>query len=189
MNIKSLFSIQETFRKAVCCLQMMARLRRLSLTEFAKDAGLEIVYFKNRPANFPGYLDKHEESRFIVVNLDSPVDERAWFIAQQVAFFAQRRGCISLALDSKWKWDMLAAAPEELKSKILAMDQELRAYGFMLLFSSREEYRPFVKKNRKRISKITLADNIVRFYLYRLWLKIWLAKLYRRLVFIQNPVS
>ena len=166
------------------------KIRRIhTLAEFAENAGLPVVDLVYRPENYPGYLDRFEEPRFIAVNRDLPVDEQAWFIANQIAFCAQQRGVDSLVLNRRWKRELLKTAPNELKEKILAMDQEYRAYWFMLFFASREEYRPFVRKNRKKISKITFTDNIVRFYLYKLWVKIWFAKLYRRLVFIGNPAS
>lgn len=183
------FSIRVILGKIAAIISVLKTRRIRTLADFAERAGLPVVDLVNRPANYPGYLDMFEEPRFIAVNRDFPVDEQAWFIAQQVAFCAQQRGVDSLALNRPWKWELLETAPHELKEKILAMDQEFRAYWFMLLFASREEYRPFARKNRKKISKITFTDNIVRFYLYKLWLKIWLSKLYRRLVFMGNPAS
>ena len=162
---------------------------RLTMAEFAKNAGLPIVYLADRPPNFPGYLDSNDEPRFIAVNRDLPAYAQAFFIAGEVAFCAQQRRCNSIALDRPWKWAMLDAAPEELRDKLLAIDAEYRAQCFMLLFSTGDEFRAFIKADPKRLWSDAFTSNIVGYQLSKLWAKIWLRNFCRKLVFVAFPSS
>lgn len=183
-------SIRNQVHKAGVAIRSLIKIRRINnLTDFATHAGLPVERLENLPLHYPGFLDQDAEPRFIALNCDLPPHEQAWFIAQQVAFCVQRRGCDSLALNRPWKWKLLIDAPEEFRNKILALDQEYRAYWFMLLFANRIEYRLFVKANRKKIFKISFTDNIVRYHLYILWIKMWLTRVCRKFLIIAHPAS
>jgi hypothetical protein len=176
--------------KAVTAVRLLIQLRRIvGLANFAQYSGLPVVDMPDCPPNYPGFLDPNNEPRFIAVNRNLAPHEQAWFIARQVAFCAQQRGCDSLALNRPWKWRLLLEAPEEFRNKILALDQEYRAYWFMLFYATRTEYRPFVKQNRKMIFKISFTDNVVRYHLCRLWINVLIANIWRKLLMAASPAA
>jgi len=162
---------------------------KYDMAELAQKAGLPVEYWESCPAKLAGFLDSHDDPRFITVNRDLPAHEQAWFIARQIAFCAQRRRCNSSALDRPWKWEMFNAAPERLQQKISAMDIEHRAHRLMLLFSTGDEYRAFISANPKRLWSHTLSDNVVLYHLSMLRVKLWFSKFCREIVTVAFPVS
>ena len=160
-----------------------------SISDIAQRAGLPVEYLENSPANFAGFLDWHNDPRFIAVNRELPAHEQAWFIAQQIAVCAQQRRSNSLALDRPWKWEMLDAAPAKLKQKISQMDIEYRAQWLMLFFATGDEFRAFIRADRKRFWSPGFTDNIVWYHLSILRVKLWFGKLRRKIAIVAFPAS
>jgi hypothetical protein len=152
-----------------------------SMTEIAHKSGLPVEYLKHRPANYQGYIDWTSDPRFIAVNPDLPPHEQAFFIAQQLALRAHQQRCNSLTLNRPWKWEMLDAAPDQLRKRICQMDIEYRAHWLMLFFATGDEFRAFIKANPKRLWSHTITDNIIGYHLSVLRAKIWLRKIPRAL--------
>ena len=61
-----------------------------TIADIAQKSGLPVEYLKNIPATYEGFLDWHPEPRFIAVNRDLPAQDQAWFIARQIATWAQQ---------------------------------------------------------------------------------------------------
>jgi hypothetical protein len=177
MNNKNPFSIRAAAFKILVAIRKKLNLRpKSTMAEVARRSGLPVEDLKNMPANFAGFLDWHPDPRFIAVNRDLPAHERAWFIARQLAWRAQQQRDNSLALDRPWKWQMFDAAPAGLKEKISQMDVEYRAHWLMLFWSTGDEFRAYVRMNlQKALWTIPATDNIVRYHLSKLRVKLWLA--------------
>ena len=158
-----------------------------SIAEVAQKSGLPVEYLKNIPTSFEGFLDWHPEPRFIAVNPDLPAHDQAWFIARQIATWAQQQRFNSLALDRPWKWEMFDAAPAALKEKISKLDVEYRAHWLMLFWASGEEFRAFVKTNPKRFWSHTFTSNIVWYHLAKLRVKLWGISLRRKITVVAFP--
>ena len=162
---------------------------KYTIADIAQKSGLLVLYLKNKPANFPGYLDWHPEPRFIAVNQDLPAHEQAWFIARQIAAWAQQQRYNSLTLNRPWKWEMLEAAPEKLKQKICELDIECRAHFLMLFFATGDEFRAFTRADPKRFWSNLLTDITVGYHLSRLRAKFWFSKLRRKIAVVAFPAS
>ena len=162
---------------------------KYTITEIAQKVGLPVEDLKNRPANFAGYLDWHPEPRFIAVNRDLPAHEQALFIARQIAVWAQQQRYNSVVLNRPWKWQMFDAAPAGLKEKISQMDIEYRAHWLMLFWSTGDEFRAFIRADPKRFWSHTLTDNIVRYHLSKLRVKLWFSKFCRKIAIVAFPAS
>jgi hypothetical protein len=145
--------------------------------------GLPVKYPEYRPAAIVGYLYSRKEPYFIAVNRDFPADQQAWFIAQQIAFHNQRKGFDSLCLNSRWKWEMLAVAPDELKRKICKLDEESRADFIMLNHATGDEFRSYMKNHLGRLFWMLFTDNYIAFQLSKLRIKVWFADFFRKIAF------
>jgi hypothetical protein len=190
MNNKTKFSILAVAKEKFVALRKKWGIKnKYTITDIAQKAGLPIEYLENIPANFEGFLDLHNEPRFIAVNQDLPADEQALFIARQIAFCAQQRRYNSLVLNRPWKWQALDAAPEELKNKIFLMDAEYRTHWLMLFCSTGDEFRAYIRKSPERFLAHTFTDNIVSYHLSMLKAKLWISKLYRKIAIVAFPVS
>lgn len=84
---------------------------------------------------------------------------------------------------------MLDAAPSGLKEKISQMDIKDRAHCFMLFFATGNEFRAFIKADPKRIWSHAFTDNIVRYHLSMLRIKLWFGKFCRKIAFVAFPAS
>jgi hypothetical protein len=51
-----------------------------------------------------------------------------------------------MILDRPWKWEALAAAPDNVREFILRYDAEFRAGILMVHFTPRDEFRGYFKK-------------------------------------------
>jgi hypothetical protein len=162
---------------------------RYSMTEIAERAGLPVEYLENIPKNCDGFLDWHDDPRFIAVNRNLPAHEQVLFIARQLATCAQKQRRNSLALDRPWKWEMFDAAPAALKQKISQMDIEYRAHWLMMFFSTGDEFRAFMKANPKRFWSHIATDNVVLYHLLVLRAKLWFSKFSRKVAIIAFPAS
>ena len=190
MNNKTKFSVLAVAKEKFVALRKKWGIKnKYTITDLAQKAGLPVQYLKNRPVNFAGYLDWNPTPRFIAVNPDLPAHEQVWFIAQQIAVWAQQQRYDSLALDRPWKWEMLDAASANLKEKISQMDVEYRAYWLMLLFATGDEFRAFIKANPKRFWAHTFTDNIIGYHLSMLRAKLWISKLCCKIAIVAFPVS
>ena len=154
---------------------------RYSMAEIAQKSGLLVEYLKNAPRNFTGFLDWHDEPRFIAVNPELPPHEQVLFIARQLALRAHQRRYNSMVLDRPWKWKMLDAAPEPLRNKICQLDVEYRAHWLMLFFASGDEFRAFTRANPKRFWAQLFTSDIVGWHLGLLRVKICFGNVLRAL--------
>lgn len=190
MNNQSKFSIRAAAHQVLVALRVKLNLKPgYTMAEIAQAAGLPVVNLENRPANFEGYLDRHDAPRFIAVNPDLPAHQLAWFTARQIAYCAQKQRCNSLALNQPWKWEMLDAAPDDLKNKILALDAEYRAHWLMMAFSTGDEFRAFVRENPKRYWSHAFTPNVVAYHLSKLRIKAWLDSFFRKIAVVAFPIS
>jgi hypothetical protein len=190
MNNKTKFSVLADAKEIFVALRKKYGIKnRYSMTEIAQKSGLPVEYLENMPANFAGYLDWHPDPRFIAVNRDLPAHEQAWFIARQIAARAQDQRYNSLVLNRPWKWEMLDAAPENLKQKISQLDIEYRAHWLMLFFTTGDEFRAFIKADPKRFWAHTFTDNIVGYHLSMLRAKLWFSKFCRKIAVVAFPAS
>lgn len=188
MNNQNKFSIRAAYRKAVTALRVKLNIRpRFTMVQFAQNAGLAVVELKNKPTNFAGYLDWHNDPCFIAINRDLQAYQQTWFIALQIAVCAHQRRCNSIVMNKPWKWNALDAAPQWIQDKIRAMDIEYRAYCFMLLFSNGDDYRAFVRHNSWMVFKLTFMDNVIAYELTKLRVKLWLDRVVRKLTAILLP--
>jgi hypothetical protein len=160
-----------------------------TIQDIAQKSGLPVQFLKNRPANFEGYMDWNPTPRFIAVNGDLPAHQQAWFIARQLAVWAQEQRFDSLALNRPWKWQILDAAPEQLRSAICRMDVAYRAHWLMLFWAAGDDFRAFIKANPKRFWSHLFTDNIVRYHLSKLRVKLWFAKSFRKIAFPLFPAA
>jgi len=183
MNNKTRISIFARAKEGLVSLRRIYGIKnRYSMSDFARNAGLPVEYLENIPTSFQGFLDFNPDPRFVAVNRTLPAHDQVLFIARQIAACAQQRRCNSLALNRPWKWEMFDAAPAELKQKISEMDIEYRAHCFMLLFSTGDEFRAFIRADLKRFWSHTATDNVVLYHLSVLRLKLWFAKTYRKVM-------
>ena len=84
---------------------------------------------------------------------------------------------------------MLDAAPAKLKQKISQMDIEYRAQWLMLFFATGDEFRAFIRADRKRFWSPGFTDNIVWYHLSILRVKLWFGKLRRKIAIVAFPAS
>jgi hypothetical protein len=190
MNNKTKFSVLAVAKEKFVALRKKYGIKnRYSMTEIAQKAGLPVEYLKNMPTTFEGFLDWHPDPRFIAVNHDLPAHEQAWFIARQIAVWAQQQRYNSLVLNRPWKWEMLDAAPEKLKQKISQLDIEYRAHWLMLFFATGDEFRAFIRANPKRFWSDAFTDNIVGYHLSMLRAKLWFSKFCRKIAVVAFPAS
>jgi hypothetical protein len=190
MNNKTKFSVLAVAKEKFVALRKKWGIKnKYTITDIAQKSGLPVEYLKNMPANFAGFMDWHPDPRFIAVNRELPAHEQAWFIARQLAWRAHQQRYNSLALDRPWKWEMLDAAPEKLKQKISHMDIEDRAHWLMLFFATGDEFRAFIRADPKRFWSHTFTDNIVRYHLSKLRVKLWFTRLRRKIAIVAFPAS
>ena len=117
------------------------------MTEYARLNGLEIEELEGMPARFDGQLDlTNNKSCHIAVNRNLTSWSRALVIGREIGYFAQEQRWPSMILDRPWKWEALAAAPDNIKESILRYDAEFRAEILMLHFTTRAEFRDYFKK-------------------------------------------
>ena len=190
MNNQTKFAVMAVAKEKFVALRKKWGIKnKNTITDIAQRPGLPVAYLKNRPINFPGYLDLNPNPRFIAVNGDLPTHEQAWFIARQIASWAQEQRYNSMALNRPWKWEMLDAAPEELKQKICQLDIAYRAHWLMLFFATGDEFRAFIKANPKRIWSHTFTDTIIAYHLSMLRAKLCLGKSWRKIAIVTFPAS
>lgn len=190
MNPKTNSSILTVVKDTFVALRKRWGIKnRYSMTEIAQKAGLPVEYLKSAPKIFDGFLDCHDEPRFIAVNRELPPHQQAFFIARQVAFRAHQQRYNSLALDLPWKWEMLDAAPADLKEKISQLDIEDRAHWFMLVFTTGDEFRAFIKESPKRFWSHAFTTNVVWYHLAVFRAELWFTEIRRRIASVVFPVS
>jgi hypothetical protein len=190
MNHKTKFSVLAVAKEKFVALRKKYGIKnKYTIPDIAQRAGLPLEYLKNMPTTFEGFLDWHPDPRFIAVNRELPGHEQAWFIARQLAWRAHQQRYDSLALDRSWKWEMFDAAPSGLKEKISQMDIEDRAHCFMLFFATGDKFRAFIKADPKRFWAHAFTDNIVRYHLSMLRIKLWFSKSWRKIAIVTFPAS
>jgi len=190
MNNQSKFSILAAAKEKFVALRKKWGIKhRYSIQDIAEKSGLPVQFLKNRPADFAGYMDWNPTPRFIAVNGDLPAHEQAWFIARQLAVWAQEERFDSLALDRPWKWQVLDAAPEQIRNEICRMDVDYRANWLMLFWATGDEFRAFIRANPKRFWSQFFTDNIVRYHLSKLRVKFWLANSFRKITVTLFPTA
>lgn len=190
MNNKNPFSIRAAAYKILVAIRKKLNLKpKFTMAEVAHRSGFPVEYLKNIPTTFEGFLDWHDDPRFIVVNRDLPAHDQAFFIARQLAVLAHEQRRNSLVLNRPWKWEMLDAAPEQLKNKICQLDVESRAHWFMLFWATGDEFRAFIKADTKRLWANSFNSNIVGYHLSKLRVKLWLAKIYRKIAIVELSAS
>jgi hypothetical protein len=160
-----------------------------TIPDVAQRSGLPVEFLKDLPTTVEGFMDWHPDPRFIAVNGNLPAHDQVWFIARQLAAWAHQQRFNSLALDRPWKWEMLDAAPVELKQKISELDIEYRAHFLMLFFATGDEFRAFIKADKKRLWSKIFTDKIIAYQLSMLRVKLWLGKFRRRIATVAFPSS
>ena len=125
----------------------MTKPKQLTMTEFARLNGLEIEELEGMPVRFDGQLDLTDnKSCHIAINRDLTSWPRDLVIGREIGYYAHEQRWPSLILDRPWKWEALAAAPDNIRESILRYDAEFRAGILMVHFTSREEFRDYFKK-------------------------------------------
>jgi len=184
MNNKAKPSIFAVAKKNLVAMRKKWGIKnRYNMNDIAQRAGLPVEYLDSLPQSVAGFLDGHNEPRFIAVNRQLPPHDQAFFIARQIASIAHNQRLYSLVLDRPWKWATLDAAPDDLKEKVIQLDTESRAHWLMLGYATGDEFRAFVRASPKRIWSGGFNDNIVRYHLSKVWVRLWFAKVYRRITF------
>lgn len=174
------FSLRASAHGVLVALRKKLNLRpKYLMPEIAAKVGLPVDYL-DLPAKFGGFIDPEEEPRYIAVNQALPAFEQDLIIARHMAFRAQQLRVNSLAIDKPWKWEMLEIAPPDLKEKLLYLDEEYRAHWSMILFSSGDNFRAFMRQYSKRFFLVSFADNIVAFHLTKLRVRLWFIKTCRK---------
>jgi hypothetical protein len=190
MNNQTKLSVMAVVKEKFVALRKKYGIKNpYSMTEIAQQAGLPVKHLENAPSNYEGYMDWHDEPRFIAVNRALPAHERALFIARQLALRVHQRRFNSLAFNRPWKWVMLDAAPEKLKQEISQLDIEHRAHCLMLFFATGDEFRAFIKADPKRIWFHAFTDNIVGYHLSKLRIRLWFSKFCRKIAIVAFPAS
>ena len=59
----------------------------------------------------------------------------------------------------------------------------------MQWFTTGDEFRAFIKADPKRFWSHTFTDNVVRYHLSKLWLKLWVSKLCHKIAIVSRPLS
>jgi hypothetical protein len=156
---------------------------KYTIIDVANNTGLPVEFLEGMPAKYNGHLDMHDEPRFIGVNRDLPQCDQIYTIAREIGFYHQNRQCHSMVLNHPWKWGMLTIAPDQITQKVRQLDAESRAFCLLMLYSTRDDFRAFVKRHPKTVLVNIFSSNIVDFLLLKVRIKTWFFKFRRIFIF------
>jgi hypothetical protein len=183
------FSIRAYAHKKLVAIRKKLNLKpKYSVVEVANQLGFTIVYPEFKPAGFTAF-PLWNDSPAIAVNSDLAAHEQALAIAAQLAYITQRLQCNSMVLDQPWKWEMLDAAPNDLRERICELDEKSRAHLIMLNHASGDEFRAYIKDDYRRLYRGSFYSNRVAFQLKKLQIKIVFVKFCRKLFFVGQHAS
>ena len=81
-----------------------------------------------------------------------------------------------MVLNSPWKWEMLSIAPDEISQKVRQLDLEHRAFWLLMFYTTRDEFRAFIKRHPKTVLVSIFSGNIIDFLLLKVRIKNWFFK-------------
>ncbi|MGH7976415.1 MAG: hypothetical protein ACREC8_07110 [Limisphaerales bacterium] len=140
----------------------MTQKNKLTMADYARLNGLEIVELDGMPARYDGHLDPtNNKSSYIAINRNLVSWERSLVIGREIGYFAQEQRWPSMILDRPWKWEALSAAPDNIRELILRFDAEFRAGILMLHYTQRDEFRDYFKKTILKSLTIDFWNHLV----------------------------
>jgi hypothetical protein len=143
----------------------------LSLLDLPKQWNLTLEYLDGMPARLDGYLDHHQDPRFIAVNRALPAPELAYIVARELSRCGQSRRLNSFLLCSPKKWKLLEGAPSRTREQLCKLDLEGRTLMMMSLFAPSADNLGFIRLHPKKYLHMLFADNIADLLFLKLRIK------------------
>jgi hypothetical protein len=121
----------------------------ITVIEIAKRNNLTVEYI-GLPPQVDGFLDPHDEPRFIAVNQEFHPTDQNFAICREIGRYHQAYRLNSSNINSPQKWKLLDEAPSQIRTRICELDLESRAHMMLAFFGRRNEFFEFAKRHPKR---------------------------------------